>query len=408
MLARIRPILPVLLGIASAQLALGALNPLISLLLVQRGQPTPAIGLVLSCYFIGFLLGTQLAGRIVDRVGHIRGFAVFAALAADAALMHAVLDGPVAWAVFRAVSGFALAGVFLIAESWLNHKSDSAARGRTFASYLVVSWGASAVGPLGINLAHGEGNGIFAVIAMGFATALIPMALTLVGNPEIAQRSRFGVRRLIEVSPLGVVACFGAGLVNSAYYAMLPVYIGRIGLSPAVLSLLLTTSLGGGLLAQYPIGWIADRYGRRPVTLATMLLALAFALAILAVGARSFAGLLLLAFLFAGMMAPLYGLGAGQTSDHVAPKDFVAASSGLLFAWALGASAGPAAASAVMAVLGPGGLFVYAVAVLATIAGFTIWRMRQRSGIPLELQSGFVPAAQTPPSLAEIDPRSER
>jgi MFS family permease len=408
LLARLRPILPVLLGIASAQLALGALNPLISLLLVQRGQPTPAIGLVLSCYFIGFLLGTQLAGRLVDRVGHIRSFAVFAALAADAALMHALVAGPVAWAAFRVVSGFALAGVFLVAESWLNDKSDSAMRGRTFAAYLVVSWGASAVGPLAINFAQGEGNALFTVIAMGFATGLIPMALTRVGNPDIGHRSRFGVRRLVEVSPLGVVACFGSGLVNSAFYGMLPVYIERIGLSPAVLSVLLTTALGGGLLTQYPIGWAADRYGRRPVTLATILMGLAFALAILAVGPRSFPVLLALAFLFGGMTAPLYGLGVGQTNDYVAPKDFVAASGGLLFAWALGATTGPAAAAAVMALLGPGGLFVYAAAVLAAIGGFTIWRMRRREGVPLDRQSGFVPAAQTPPALAEIDPRSER
>jgi MFS family permease len=408
MLARIRPILPVLLGIASAQLALGALNPLISLLLVQRGQPTPAIGLVLSCYFIGFLLGAQLAGRIVDRVGHIRGFAVFAALAADAALMHAIVDGPFAWAAFRVVSGFALAGVFLVAESWLNHKNEGATRGRTFAAYLVVSWAASAVGPLGLNLIRGEGEYLFAMIAMGFATALIPMALTLVGSPEIGERSRFGIRRLAEVSPLGVVACFGAGLVNSAFYGMLPVYIEGLGLSAAVLSLVLTTTLVGGLLAQYPIGWIADRYGRRPVALATMLLALALALAILALAARSLPALLVLAFLFAGAMAPLYGLGVGQTSDYVAPKDFVAASSGLLFAWALGASAGPTAAAAVMALVGPGGLFVYAAVVLVAIAGFTLWRMQRRVGIPLEQQSGFVPAAQTPPALAELDPRSER
>jgi MFS family permease len=408
MLARTRPILPVLLGIASAQLALGALNPLLSLLLVRHGEPTPAIGVVLSCYFIGFLFGTQLTGRIVERVGHIRSFAVFAAVAADAALMHALIEGPVAWAVFRAVSGFALAGVFLVAESWLNHKTESAMRGRTFAAYLVVSWAASAVGPLGINFAEGKADAVFTVIAMGFATALIPMALTRVGNPEIGPRSRFGVRRLLAVSPLGVVACIGSGLVNSAFYNLLPVYIERIGLSPALLSVLLTTAYGGGLLAQYPIGWAADHYGRRPVTLATMLMALAFALAILAAGERSITVLLPLAFLFGGLTAPLYGLGVGQTSDYVGPGDFVAASSGLLFAWALGASAGPAAAAAVMAGLGPGGLFVYIAAVLATIAAFTIWRMRQRGGVPLERQSDFVPAAQTPPPHAENDPRSDR
>jgi hypothetical protein len=106
------------------------------------------------------------------------------------------------------------------------------------------------------------------------------------------------------------------------------------------------------------------------------------------------------------MTAPLYGLGAGQTNDYVSPKEFVGASGGLLFAWALGASAGPIAAAGVMDVVGPGGLFLYLALVLAVIALFTIFRMTRRSGLPVALQTGFVPAPQTPPGLAELDPRS--
>ncbi len=106
------------------------------------------------------------------------------------------------------------------------------------------------------------------------------------------------------------------------------------------------------------------------------------------------------------MTAPLYGLGAGQTNDYISPKDFVGASGALLFAWALGASAGPVAASGVMALAGPGGLFLYLVAVLAAIALFTIFRMLRRSGLPVDQQTGFVPAPQTPPGIAELDPRS--
>jgi MFS family permease len=408
MLANLRPIVPVLLAIFSAQLALGALNPLIGFLLVRRGVPTPAIGIVASCYFAGFLVGTQVAGRIVTRVGHIRAFAVFAALAADAALLHAVTEGPLAWGILRAASGFALSGVFLISESWLNHKTSAATRSRTFAAYLVVSWAASALGPQALNLAKDESDDIFALIAIGFATALIPMALTLVGSPEIGGRSRLGIRQLLEVSPLGVVACFGAGLVNSAFYGLMPVYIERVGLSAGVLSVVLTTALLGGLVAQYPIGWLADRYGRRPVALAAMLAALGFALMLAMTGGKSFPALIALAFLFAGMMAPLYGLGVGQTNDYVAPRDFVAASGGLLFAWALGSSAGPTVAAGLMSALGPAGLFVYAAAVLVLIAGFMIWRMKRRTGVPLAQQSTFVPAPQTPPNLAELDPRSSR
>jgi MFS family permease len=407
MLARLRPILPVLLGVGIAQLALGALNPLISLALVQRGAATPVIGLVLSCYFVGFLVGTQVCARIVDRVGHIRAFAVFAALAADAGLLHALVDAPWSWAILRGATGFVLSGVFLIAESWLNHKSTPETRGRTFGAYLVVTWSASALGPLTFNLGLSTAA-LFTLIGIGFATALLPMAMTLVGNPEIGERSRLGVKRLFAISPLGLVACFGAGLVNSAYYGLMPVYAERSGFAPSVLSVLLTTSLVGGLLAQYPVGWLSDRFGRRPVALATMLLALVTAIAILLFAQHSLPFLLSLVFVFAGMMAPLYGLGAGQTNDYVAPRDFVAASGGLLFAWALGSSVGPTAASAFMTVTGPGGLFVYVAIVLAAIAGFTVLRMRRRVGLPIDQQTAFVPAPAIPSNMPELDPRATR
>src|SRR5436305_4748140 len=143
MLARLRPIAPVLLGVTFAQLALGALSPLVSVLLAQRDVPTPYIGLVASAYYVGFLCGSLSCARIVDRVGHIRAFAVFAAIAADCALLHATMSSPLGWGILRAVTGYAMAGSFLIAESWLNAKVDATSRGRTFAAYLLASWAAS-------------------------------------------------------------------------------------------------------------------------------------------------------------------------------------------------------------------------------------------------------------------------
>jgi len=407
LLARFQPIAPVLLGITVAQLALGALGPLIALLLAERAVTASAIGLVTSAYYGGFLAGSLSCPRIVDRVGHIRAFAVFAALAADCVLLHAVTHSPAVWGVLRAITGYAMAGSFLIAESWLNTKADSASRGRIFGAYLFATWSASAAGPLALNLAHqGGGTFLFILIALGFVTALVPMALTQVANPEIAGRARFGVRRLFQISPTGVVACCGSGLVNSAFYGLLPVYAERTGLDPGRLSLLLTTALVGGLLAQFPIGMISDRFGRRPTMLVSIIIGLLLALAVPMLGRGGFPRILALAFLLASVTAPLYGLGAGQTNDYIAPKDFVGASAGLLFAWALGASVGPLAASAVMEGVGAAGLFLYLAVALAAIAAFTIFRMLRRSGLPVVLQGGFVPSPQTPPRIAELDPRS--
>jgi MFS family permease len=405
MLARVQAITPVLLGITFVQLALGALAPFISLLLAQRGVPTTSIGLITSAYYVGFLAGSQSSAAIVDRVGHIRAFTVFAAIGADCVLLHAVVGDPLVWGVLRAATGYAMSGAFLVTESWLNDKVDATSRGRVFAAYLLVSWSASAIGPLALNL-HDAANFLFILIAMCFATSLIPVALTQVRNPEIGGRSHFSLRRLFALSPLGVVACFTAGLVNSAFYGLLPVYGQATGLDGARISVLLTTTLVGGLLAQYPIGTLSDRYGRRPTMLAALVAALVFAAALLLLQGRLFPVFLAVAFFYAAMTAPLYGLGAGQTNDYVSPREFVSASGGLLFAWAAGASAGPIVASGVMALVGPGGLFLYLVLVLGIIALFTIFRMLRRSSLPLGLQSGFVPAPHTPPAVAALDPRS--
>jgi MFS family permease len=406
MLSRLKPVAPVLLGVTFAQLALGALAPLISVLLAAHAVPTPYIGLVASSYYVGFLCGSLSCAAIVDRVGHIRAFAVFAAVGADCALLHATMSSPLSWGVLRAITGYAMAGVFLIVESWLNAKVDSSSRGRVFAAYLLVSWAASAVGPQALNVAHPFESFLFILIAMGFVTSLIPMALTQVSNPEIAGRAHFGIARLFAISPLGVVACCAAGLVNSAFYGLIPVYGQAIGLDAGRLSALLTTALVGGLLSQYPIGLLSDHFGRRPTMLAALLGGIVLALAMMVFGKGSYATLIAFAFVYAGMTAPLYGLGAGQTNDYISAKDFVGASGGLLFAWALGASAGPAAASAVMGALGPNGLFVYIAAVLFLIGAFTIFRMLRRTGLPIDQQTSFVPAPQTPPRIAELDPRA--
>jgi len=245
------------------------------------------------------------------------------------------------------------------------------------------------------------------LIAISFATALIPVALTQIRNPEIAGRSDFSIRRLFVLSPLGVVACFAAGLVNSAFYGLLPVYGQAMGLGDARIAVLLTTTMVGGLLAQYPIGTLSDRYGRRPTMLVIIVAALIFAAALLLVRERLFPAFLACAFLYAAMTAPLYGLGAGQTNDYVPPKEFVGASGGLLFAWAAGASVGPIAASGIMTLVGPTGLFLSLALVLAIVTLFTIFRMFRRSGLPLALQSSFVPAPHTPAAVAALDPRSE-
>jgi MFS family permease len=243
---------------------------------------------------------------------------------------------------------------------------------------------------------------LFIDTGIAFATALLPMALTRVPNPDLGPRHRFGLVRLYRISPLGVVCCLTSGLLNIAFYALAPVYLQRMGHSAGTAAAFVSVTMVAGLLVQYPVGMLAARFGRRPVTLAVLGLAMALALELGLASHMPILVLMLLGFLFAGVTAPLYGLGAGQTNDHVDRSEFVGASGGLLFAWSIGASIGPGMAGAGMGPVGPVGLFVYLAGVLVVVGFFTLARMQIRPGVPRRRQSAFVPATVAPPRLAEL------
>lgn len=398
---RLGPIAPVLLGLISAQAALGIMTPLIPILLLRVGASSPEIGLVASAYYVGFLAGALTSDRIVTRVGHIRGFAVFAALAADAALL--LVFSAVAWqvAALRLLIGFASSGMFLVVESWLNDRSDASNRGRAFGAYLVASWGASALGPLALNVVAASPV-MFVLVGVGFATAVLPLALTQQANPIVRPQAHFALVTLYRVSPAGIACCLASGLINGAYYSLVPVYLQRQDYGTGSVAAFISAAMIAGLLVQYPVGVLSDRFGRRVVMLAAIGTALALSIALALFGGVSLAVVNVLGFGFAGMTAPLYGLGAGQTNDRMERGDYVAASGGLLFTWSLGSTVGPALAGALMGRAGPAGLFVFLALVLGLLAAFTGARMALRGEVPRERRGSFVPATAAPPRHAEL------
>ncbi|MGH6931529.1 MAG: MFS transporter [Dongiaceae bacterium] len=396
----------VFLGFSLLSLASGALFALIGVRLSAAGVTSTLIGAIMSAYFVGLLAGSLSGDRIISRVGHIRAFAVFAAIASVSILLLAMTDDLPAWVILRAVGGYCMAGLFMTVESWLNHRAHNLVRGRTFAIYAVLSGGAIASGPLLLNVGDPAGFELFSVTAMLFAAALVPVALTRTGNPEITPGSRLGLRRLFQVSPLGVVGCLTAGLVNSSFYGMGAVYGEAVGLSPALVSLFLTLTLVGGLVAQFPVGAVSDRIDRRRLMLGLTIVAATAAVAIALFGSLAPAVLLALGFLMDAAAHPLYSLSVAQTNDYVERAEFVPASRGLLLAYASGASLGPTVASLCMEAIGPAGLFAYIATILTLLAAFILYRMARRQAKPIEAQGPLVKMPQATPVAAELDPRA--
>ena len=398
--SRFASIVPVLVGVLIAEVALGMMTTLIPLDLAGQGVRDGVIGTVGSAYFVGFLLGTLTCARLVRAVGHIRAFAVFLAVLGRLRHTHDLHRQALRLGRLRLIMGWMLSGMFLVAESWLNDKTDNASRGRAFGAYLLVSWGGAALGPLAYGLLRSADRSLI-MVALAFATALLPMALTPVSNPPLGDRRRFSLRRLFNTSPMGATCVIASGFVNSSFYTLAPVYLEHHGHSAHQIPSFLSACLVAALVVQYPVGMAADRFGRRPMTVVALGLAVIVSILFSLLGTAPFWVLVVLGAALAGVTAPLYGLGAGQTNDRVARSDYVAASGGLLFGWAIGSSVGPIAAGVVMAHAGVNALFVFLAVMLLALSGFTLLRIRQRPGV--ESESAFVPARAAPTQMPELD-----
>ena len=59
---------PLLLGMGILMLGSGLQATLLGLRATVEGFPTPVTGLVMSCYYVGFLVGTTIAPRLLLQV----------------------------------------------------------------------------------------------------------------------------------------------------------------------------------------------------------------------------------------------------------------------------------------------------------------------------------------------------
>ncbi|MDH3791239.1 MAG: MFS transporter [Rhodospirillales bacterium] len=379
------------LGIAMMMLGNGLQASLLGLRATAEGFSTGTTGLVMSFYYLGFLAGSTLTPKIVKNVGHVRVFSALASLASTAALIHAAFVEPFTWGAMRFVTGFCYAGLYIVAESWLNDRATNETRGQLLSVYMLMILGGVTVGQLLLNVADPNGFLLFVLASVLVSLALVPVSLTAGPAPAFDAPSKVGLLELYRMSPLGVAGAMATGMAHGVLFAMGAVYADRTGLSVAEISIFMGAAYLGGMIFQWPIGRLSDRFDRRRVMTAVTLLAAIFAVSAVLVSTHSVEALMLVTLLFGGMTLPMYSLCIAHTNDYLEPGQMVAASATLVLVGGLGASLGPPTVAAMMALVGPDGFFVALGMIHAAIGGFALYRMSQRAPVPLDEQNPMVP-----------------
>ena len=223
--------------------------------------------------------------------------------------------------------------------------------------------------------------------------ALIPITLSVGRAPAFETPESIGIRALFRASPLGVAGALLIGVAHSALYSMGPVYGTEIGLAVDRTALFIAVALFGGLVLQWPIGWLSDRFDRRKVIVAVAWLATGASIGAGAGGIDSYAVLIGSTALLGGMSMPLYSLCGAHTNDHLSPRQIVAASATLVLVGGLGLTMGPLLAAALMHIAGPSGLFWLLAVVHGGIGAYGLFRMVRRDPVPLEEQRTYDPVS---------------
>lgn len=369
---------------------------------------TDTIGMVLSMYAVGMLLGGLYSKNLINRAGHIRMFAACAALAAISILACGLYTDPVLWGAMRMVMGFSNACAFTAIDSWLSGVATKETRGRILATNQISIMTAIFIGQFGLNLASPENNTLFVLAGMFLSLAVVPMVMSRSSGPIIEDGGSMPIPRLFSISPLGGTACFFGGLLYTGSFAMLPLFASQYGIEGLQLSQFMGAAVFGALALQFPVGYLSDRMDRRTLMLVMLLVCIMAGLAVpIAAAMNSFPLMMLAIGLTIGVMACLYPMAISETFDRVQQKDLVTAMGSLVAVYAMGSIIGPYTASLTMQSFGVDSLFMFLAAMELGLVLFVVYRMNVREARPVDEQESYVPMWHESGNAIDLDPRSE-
>ncbi|MPV85581.1 MFS transporter [Ostreibacterium oceani] len=336
-----RALIPLLASFGLLLVANGLFGTVISIRTKSEAFPETVIGVVLAAYFLGLLLSSFYASRLVASFGHIRAFAAFASIASSAALAHLLWVDPVFWGSLRFISGFCMGGMIIVTEGWINDRATNKNRGTILALYMITTYGSAGFGQLIMLLDSPTGFKLFLIVSILYSFALLPILTTQSKTPTPSSPHRPNIRKLYQVSPVGMIGSFVVGMVNSIYYALAPIYAISLGLNSNQTAIFIGLGIASGMLLQFPLGKLSDHIDRRWVLVFSGVMTAIVSSFLVFTEGQSLAWLYFLAICYGSVGFSMNAICVAHTNDLAPAHERTQTSSGLLMFYGIGAVIGP-------------------------------------------------------------------
>jgi len=339
-------------------LIFGFQPPLMALVLQRGGASSFEIGAVTSISTVAVMLCAPLYPGAIARLGLRSAIILGIAVSTAILLLMPLLPGFQGWLALRFVTGCALGLEWIASEVWLNTLSTDQSRGIVMATYATVFAAGVMAGPLLLQITGTAGWRPFDVGALCLALTALPLLLVRESSArEPGPRDRLQWLRIARAAPIVMLAALIAGLVESAYVSLLPVFGLLRGLDERTSLLLVSVFLAGNVILQLPIGWLADRLGRRRVLSGcASVCVVGPVLLSAAIGTWLLWPLLLL---WGGTMYGFYTQGIALLGESYPPPELADANTVFVVVYCAGGIVGPSLGGLAMDAWTPNGLLVF-------------------------------------------------
>ena len=364
-------------------------------------------GLVYSAYYAGMMAGALYMENVIKRTGHIRAFSIFASVTASSIILQSFTLTPFAWIFYRFVTGLACAGLFIVIESWLLLLSSPNTRGVVLSLYMVSLYSAQTVGQFFLNFVDVQSITPFNLTVVFCTISIIPVCLMRAAAPSLSETEYVNIFYVFRKIPLGFLGNLVAGLILSSFYALAPVFGREGGFSIMQISMIMATTIFGGMALQWPIGMASDFIERRKVFIIVSLILMVLSLILFIFDSMPFYYLLILLFFYGGFSFTLYPISITYCCDFFSSAGITAVTCAALIIYGIGCIFGPLLSPIVMVATKPSGLFLYSAILSLLLAIFAMWRHHKQPGQPKESQESYQPMTSVSPKVSELDPRAE-
>ncbi|WKY60637.1 MFS transporter [Vibrio sp. SNU_ST1] len=359
-------------------IASGYLMSSLPLMLSEYGLDKNLSSWLASAFYAGLLAGTLLIERAIARVGHRDAFVFALAIFIATILVLPLIPHQAVWLLARFVAGVAVAGIFVIVESWLM-SGDESQRAKRLGVYMCSLYGGSAVGQLGIGYLGITGGVPFIAMFTLLFGAIIVLMYGQATAPQIHDAQSLSLKQISKLSHSALIGCIVSGLTLGSIYGLMPVELAQRNIAHQDIGGLMALVIMGGMAVQPMVTWLSHHIGQ------VLLMALFCLLGVASIGLltinHDFYVLGMSLFVLGMATFALYPIAINLGCRNLDPSYLVSVTQVMLLCYSIGSVAGPLVADSFMD--SQAGLFTYLFASLLATTIYMLIASLKRS--PLQI-----------------------